>query len=197
MSEQSMLEWRRNSRDGLNNRYEGRRDAIARAARVCFERKSIAKTSIADITREVDITRELFYYYFANKGAVVNAVVGLYLDEAVALCDERIAGATDVLDALRGVVGAYRQWLLGTEPGDEPLAMVSVLRETGLWDQVAHRVALETITSLREAGFTDVGEQNEERLLGCAMGLAGAVSVLAARERFTDETIARSLLPLF
>lgn len=58
--------------------YQSTVRSIVSAATKCFEEKGIAKTSVSDITRQCGMTRELFYYYFENKEALVAAVVDEY-----------------------------------------------------------------------------------------------------------------------
>lgn len=52
----------------------GRRGEIISAARVCFQRWGLAKTTMDDIAKEVGIARPNLYRYFPNKAVLVAAV---------------------------------------------------------------------------------------------------------------------------
>ncbi|MEM7287521.1 MAG: helix-turn-helix domain-containing protein [Actinomycetota bacterium] len=51
-----------------------RRSEIAAAARACFQRWGLAKTTMDDIAKEVGIARPNLYRYFPNKAALASAV---------------------------------------------------------------------------------------------------------------------------
>ena len=64
-------------------RLTGQAGDIMQAARALFERKGVRGTSVTAIAAEAGITRELFYYYFANKQAVIEAVLDDYVADMV------------------------------------------------------------------------------------------------------------------
>ena len=196
MGKGSTSEWRRSGRGQQGaSKFEGRRGLIARAARTCLERKGVAKTSIADITREVDITRELFYYYFPNKASVISTVIDGYVSDARALFERSLNGASDTpLSLLTGTVSALRIWL--SLDDDMPVPMLDVLRESGDFDVVLNRVAKEALVALRG---TCLGTQEavQQRLDGQRMALLGAMLYLLGGAGVTDEEIASALVPLF
>ncbi len=66
-----------------SRRLEGRAGEIMLAARVLFERHGVAHVPVKDIAREAQITRELFYYYYPDKQAVINAVVDDFVEDLV------------------------------------------------------------------------------------------------------------------
>ena len=53
------------------------------AARTLFERRGVGKTTVKDIAAEANVTRELVYYYFENKQAVIDAVIDDYVEDLV------------------------------------------------------------------------------------------------------------------
>jgi AcrR family transcriptional regulator len=57
-------------------KYRQRREAIIEAARKVFERKGFAGASIEEIASEADFAKGSIYYYFANKGTLLEAVFG-------------------------------------------------------------------------------------------------------------------------
>lgn len=169
-------DWQHVVNGGSKGRYEGRQGLIAKAARACFERRGVEKTSIADIMREVNITRELFYYYYPNKRTVVEAVLDSFVRDArtmmrKSLMLEEPAGERDVGSAADAgeapdgraakqasasalVVQALRKWL--ATDASARLPMTEILRETGSLPQVLCRVANEAISALRDSGEIDV-----------------------------------------
>ena len=57
-----------------SRRLTGPAGDIMLAARSLFERQGVAKTTVKDVAAEAGVTRELVYYYFENKQAVIDAV---------------------------------------------------------------------------------------------------------------------------
>ena len=53
-----------------SNGYD-RRHQIVEVARSLFEERGLAHTTVKDIARESGVARGLFYYYFADKDAVI------------------------------------------------------------------------------------------------------------------------------
>lgn len=193
----SSTTWRQGSQNTIETRYEGRQAIIAAAARACFERKGVAKTSIADITREVNITRELFYYYFPNKGAVVDAVMDLYVDEADGIISEVLnrsdGEAWEAQDALDVVLDGLCQWL-GT--GSDRRSMVEVLRETGRWPQIACRVAAQTVEALQDVGVARMSEDDAVSTTGLQASLIGAMTLKMVDGQISNNAISVQILPL-
>lgn len=58
-----------------------RRAEIVSAARVLYEERGMAHTTVKDITASVGVTRSLFYHYFPDKDAVTEAVLDDYVEE--------------------------------------------------------------------------------------------------------------------
>lgn len=51
------------------------RDRLLSAAKVCYETKGIAKTTMEDIGRQAELTRRTVYRYFASATEILDAVV--------------------------------------------------------------------------------------------------------------------------
>ena len=198
MSETSItVEWRDGGRHSAESKYEGRQSIITKAARTCFERKGVAKTSIADITREVDITRELFYYYFPNKGVVVDAVMDTFVVDAQNMLAE-LASTDGVLEGgVRGIMVAVmdvlRIWV--NTDADAQLPMTELLRETGRWPQVAYRVADTAVKALQTIGVVTIGA-DEASINGLRMALIGSMMVMQCNDEVSSEELAAGVLPL-
>lgn len=189
-------QWRQDEYRRSERRYEGRQELIAKAARICFARRGVAKTSIADITRETNITRELFYYYFPNKGCVVDAVIDEYVDDARAILEQYLDEAMNAHpeglsgeDALVAAIAALRLWL--TTGADDPHTMVNQLAETNQWPSVSHRAAGEAVSAMISAGLipASAGE-------GLRVALVGVMTVLRYNPEAENEHLAGCILPL-
>ena len=198
MSETNITsEWRQGGRRSTESKYEGRQGIITKAARTCFERKGVAKTSIADITREVDITRELFYYYFPNKGVVVDAVMDTFVADAQGMLAE-LASAEDGLEGgVRGMMVAAMDVLhawVNTD-SDAPLPMVELLRETGRWPKVSYRVADAAVQALQTIGVVRIGA-DQATINGRRMALIGSMMVMQCNDAISGDELAAGVLPL-
>lgn len=80
-------------RDGqirLPARATGRRGQIVRTARMHCEAFGARKLSVSKVASELGVTRELIYYYFDGKRALVDAVLDDYV---VDFADKAVAGA--------------------------------------------------------------------------------------------------------
>ena len=199
MRAQPTAEWYRSGRRAGSTKFEDRRGIIACGARACFERKGVAKTSIADITREVDITRELFYYYFPNKDAVVATVLDSYVEDARIELTRAVAVAQGHgLELLPQIVRAFRLWL--KTDTDQLVPMFGVLYETDANADVLYRVAGVAVAVMEDAAIAS-GRQDraseETVLLGRKMGFVGVLCALMHTDALSDEEIAASIAPLF
>jgi AcrR family transcriptional regulator len=215
MSKDVSQDWRRGGNGGAESRYESRQGLIAKAARVCFERKGVGKTSIADITREAQITRELFYYYFPNKRAAVDAVLESFVNDAHDLVwqvpgAQEAAGESEVqsnetaVDApadqeastalaqenLAFIVSALREWL--ATDADATLPMTEILREIGSLSQVMNRVATDAVAALcKSVALSETANTDTLRL-----ALEGTMVEQLAQPELTNEQLSQSLFCL-
>ena len=197
MGKISAADWYRSGRQGEGNKFEGRKGIIARAARRCLERKGVAKTSIADITREVDITRELFYYYFPNKDAVIDAVLDGYVADARVLLTKGIAAVADEPETLLvQTIRILRTWM--STDSAAPVPMLDVLRESGRWTKMLYRVAGEALDALRGTSLLAEDEAlTEVDACGRKLGLVGAMSAVLCARELSDAEVAQGIAPLF
>lgn len=105
-----------------------------------FERQTVARTYVADIMRNENLTRELFYYYFADKESLVDSVIEAYRDrcfEAVeTVTTDQNAGETGRLQA---AVGTAMCLFYDEECGRAPMARV--FDELGLFRDVVSATA--------------------------------------------------------
>ena len=115
-----------------SRRLTGPAGDIMLAARSLFERQGVAKTTVKDVAAEAGVTRELVYYYFENKQAVVDAVLDDYVEdlvESVIVWNEsRRFG--DTSGSLRACIATFRRALYDAEGNQRP--MIAVLEELGV-----------------------------------------------------------------
>lgn len=196
MARGAVTEWHKSGGRGRQTKYEGRKGIISRATRICLERKGIAKTSIADITREVDITRELFYYYYSNKDAAVASVIESYINDARSLLERYLDREGDeASDPLVQVMHALRAWL--SLDDDMPVPMLAVLHEANNQIPMMYRVAEEAFDILR--GKALLGKDDKltaQAVHGLIAGLVGAMCTMLSDERPSDEDLAQGVRPL-
>lgn len=88
-----------------SNGYD-RRHQIVEVARSLFEERGLAHTTVKDIARESGVARGLFYYYFADKDAVIEAVLDAYVDDFIELVEHWNESRTryDVQSALHDCI---------------------------------------------------------------------------------------------
>ena len=124
-----------------SRRLGGPAGEIMLAARTLFERRGVGKTTVKDIAAEANVTRELVYYYFENKQAVIDAVIDDYVEdlvESVLVWNEsRVFG--DTAGSLRSCIAAFRRALYDAN-GLRP--MIRVLEELGVRDAFDVRAVL-------------------------------------------------------
>lgn len=131
-------------------RRAGQADDIMQAARKLFETQGVKPTTVTAIAKETGITRELFYYYFANKQAVIDAVLDDYaadLIETLLVWNEtRSFGDTPA--SLRKFVGALRRVFYDSE--GQPRPMIGVLEELNMRDKFEVRAVHEAADCINE-----------------------------------------------
>lgn len=93
-----------------SNGYD-RRHQIVEVARSLFEERGLAHTTVKDIARESGVARGLFYYYFADKDAVIEAVLDSYVDDFIELVEHWNESRTryDVQSALHDCITLMRR----------------------------------------------------------------------------------------
>lgn len=88
---------------------EAQRRRILDAAQKCFITRGFHAGSIGDIAAEAEISQGLMYRYFANKRALILALIERQLRHDQASISEMPA-ASDLVD---GLLECYRQWARG------------------------------------------------------------------------------------
>src|SRR6059058_3336800 len=77
------------------------RDQIVKAAHEYFAHYGYAKTTVADLAREIGFTKAYIYRFFESKQAIGEAIVGECLDEIFAKAHEAVRSGRDANDKLR------------------------------------------------------------------------------------------------
>ena len=133
-----------------SRRLTGPAGDIMLAARSLFERQGVAKTTVKDVAAEAGVTRELVYYYFENKQAVIDAVLDDYVEdlvESVIVWNEsRRFG--DTPGSLRACIATFRRALYDAEGNQRP--MIAVLEELGVRDAFDVRAVRETVDCIND-----------------------------------------------
>ncbi|MFN8169282.1 MAG: TetR/AcrR family transcriptional regulator [Candidatus Nanopelagicales bacterium] len=96
----------------LTERGRRTRENLLQSARVVFERRGYAGTRIADIAKEAGVSHGTVYTWFADKEAVLRALVGDIVAEvyaALAIGDEVPEPQRRMLEANRRYLAAYRR----------------------------------------------------------------------------------------
>lgn len=124
--------------------------AIVATARKLFEMKGVRATSIAAIAEEANVTRELVYYYFANRNGLIEAVIDDYVEDLVESVivwnEERIFG--DTPGSLKKCIQTFRYSLY--DVAGNPRPMIGVLEELGIRDAFDVRATREAADCLAD-----------------------------------------------
>lgn len=76
------------------DRAQARREQVLKAAAACFQRHGFHAASMAQISREAGMSVGHIYHYFANKEAIIAAIVARDQQQILAIDDE-IRGQQD------------------------------------------------------------------------------------------------------
>ncbi len=124
--------------DHASKPHDERKTAMIKSAQRLFETHGIAKTSVQNITDEAGITRSLFYYYFPDKDAVIQAVLDTHADEfaeRISLWGTCHAGG-DLSNALHTSVKMLREQVFNADAFRRSLQLDSNLY---LWERFVKR----------------------------------------------------------
>lgn len=175
-------------------RLTGQAGDIMQAARALFERKGVRGTSVTAIAAEAGITRELFYYYFANKQAVVEAVLDDYVADMVetVLVWNELRDFGDTPTSLKRCIVALRRALYDAEG---PRPMIAVLEELGVRDDFDVRAVRETVDCINEHIVTEYAAYHNVEIkfvreMFCVL-IFGLIGLMKVHPDISDETLMR------
>lgn len=176
-----------------SRRLNGPAGDIMLAARALFEERGVGKTTVKDIAAEANVTRELVYYYFENKQAVVDAVIDDYVEDLVesVLVWNESREFGDTPGSLRTCIAAFRRALYDAEGNQRP--MIRVLEELGVRDAFDVRATRETVDCLSGRVLAEYAAYHQVEIefvyeMFCVVifGLVGLVKINPA---ITDEAL--------
>lgn len=173
-------------------RLGGHAGDIMLAARELFEAHGVAKTTIKAIAEATGVTRELVYYYFQNKQAIINAVLDDYVEdlvESVVVWNEtRTFG--DTRGSLRACITTFRHALYDS---CGPRPMIGVLEELGVRDAFDVRAVRETVDCINERVVTEYAAYHHIEIdlvyeMFCVV-IFGLVGVVKINPAISDESL--------
>lgn len=130
-----------------SKRLGGKAGEIMLSARKLFETQGVAGTSIKMIAQETGFTRELIYYYFKDKQAIIEAVYNDFVEDLVesAMVWNEFRAFGDTRGSLEKCIEAFRRSL---EYQGKPRPMFAVLDEIGRRDEFRIRAVRETVDAI-------------------------------------------------
>lgn len=192
---------RTQTRGTESDTYHRQRDLIVECARKCMEEKGVQKTTLVDIAREANITRELIYYYFAGKREIVDQLLESYILDAVETaqlwCDAWDDPSVDEntplpREAIADAIAAVRRFVFSAEGSRR--SMFAVLNEVGARQEVFARICRAIVSELGSthtakrlgATFSQFDDTLSERsFMFCLLGVIGLIECNNA----TDEEL--------
>lgn len=171
----------------------GTSGVIVQSARDLFERDGVAATTVKSVAEKSDVTRELVYYYFPNKNALIGAVLNDYVcdlvESVVAWNETRRFG--DTPGELARCVKSLRYALY--DASGAPRAMVRVLDELGVRDAFDVRAVRATVDCINHDVVSEYARYHRIEIalvyeMFCVT-IFGLVGLLKLRPSITDEEL--------
>lgn len=188
-------------RKDVSENFRQQSDLIVQSAKRCMESKGVQKTTLVDIAREANMTRELIYYYFSGKQEIIDELIESYVQDAVETArlwcdtwDDPNASDEDVLprEAYIDAVASVRRFLHDSSGVRRP--MHDLLREANRDLEFFSRACAAMTSELGSHGtakrliatFIRIGNNRVKEAL--EFYLAGVVGVIES-SNITDEEI--------
>lgn len=163
---------------GDNDRARVRREQVLAAAAACFQRHGFHGASMAEISREAGMSVGHIYHYFANKEAIIAAIVArdqqqiLDIDARIRARDDWARGLLDHVPlglsrALDGMRGALLLEVLAEAARNPGVAVLVQQADAEVRRQIGETLR---VASGRGEAFTD-GEGRTEVLSALFEGL--------------------------
>lgn len=142
------------------SRADSRRSEIISTAREICENKGLDGMRIQDITSKVGVTRSLFYHYFDDKDALINAMLDDMVNEYIQLLEvwnaNREQGNIDA--ALKSIVQVLR---LGVFEDSDLHRTLATNGSASLYLDLVNRVAHHTASYIIETTVQDYSALHE------------------------------------
>ena len=136
------------------------RNAIVASMRRIAERDGIRATSIAKVTRDANITRELFYYYFNSKDDAIDALIDDYIDECLDCAKLWAEARSADSDCCLDLVIVLRRILYDGQGNRRPIHKVLVDLDR---DKEVRRRAVERVVNYIASSDTYKGALSEKQ----------------------------------
>ncbi len=91
----------------LSKTPEERKLEIIETANQLFNEKGFGNTSVADITRSMNVAKGTFYYYFKSKDDVIDAIVDHALEEVLLRAEQLVTKDISAIDKLRKILDGH------------------------------------------------------------------------------------------
>lgn len=179
------------------------RERILEAARLCFLKRGFHAASIADIAQEAEMSPGLMYRYFANKHAIVKAIIERQLESGRRQLEEIKSPA----DLVEGIMNAIERWRSGSadqmnaplflEISAEATRDAEIAATVQEADQLIKNHLLEAMqrTAPTRALYGDPRRANARILL--LLSVVEGLAVRACRDPHLDRELLRSALAKF
>ncbi|MDR7304039.1 TetR/AcrR family transcriptional regulator [Haloactinomyces albus] len=120
------------TRSKLDREDSATRGELLTAARIVFERSGYARTTIANITEQANVSRATFYVYFASKQDVFGVLAEQVRDRFLQAQDLSGIDADDPHAVAEATIAAY------LDAYTDNLALITVLEHQAITDPAMH-----------------------------------------------------------
>lgn len=162
-------------------KYRQRREAIIEAARKVFERKGYERASIGEIAGEADFAKGSIYYYFDNKAALLDAVIGDEIEKIRTLFQGSKQKSGNPVESLasviREILGFYQRNFALFRIVTAPMTALEVSETTDEASSL-HQRYLDLFQRTREKLTTLIGEAQQKGMLLSAVAADEAADLL-------------------
>lgn len=135
------------------------RDQIVKAARECFAHYGYAKTTVADLAREIGFSKAYIYRFFESKQAIGEAICGDCVDALFDQVREAVDQGQDATDKLRRFARTATTATVDLLFSDRKLYEIAVNASSENWEVA--RAYTERLQSLLEEILREGRESGE------------------------------------
>lgn len=179
------------------------RERILEAARLCFVKRGFHGASIADIAHEAGMSPGLMYRYFANKHAIIKAIIDRQLESGRKALEE-IKSSEDLV---QGILNAIEGWRSGSADQMSAPLFLEISAEATRDPEIAATVQeadqlikdhmLDTMrrTAPSKGVYQDPRRANARILL--LLSVVHGLAIRACRDPHMDRDLLRSALTKF
>lgn len=160
------------------------RDRIVTAAADLMLERGVARTTVEDIRAAADVSTSQLYHYFADKDALVTAVIDAQADRVLAVqhlgldrvtCIDDLWRWRDLVVGVKTAQNCVGGCPLGTLSADlseaDPLARAQLARWFGEWERILH----DGLTAMADTGQFAPGADTERLALALLAATQGGL----------------------